>query len=160
MQASMSAYDFFKDFSSPVATISAAAVAAVVTYYFNKRQTMIASAQAEIAASRRDVARDRLKFDLFKQRYEVYQAAESLIVIHMKMNSFNDALEKTEELRDLYVKIGEARFFFEQEVCEFLKKLHDTLDAFYAEVTQPRTRGEETITENPRQKKSSGSDAR
>src|SRR5664280_2325345 len=65
-------YAVLKDFAGPLATFSAAVVAIVVTVVFTK-------AQLRIAESQRDIAHDKLKYDLFKYRYEIYEAAKALI---------------------------------------------------------------------------------
>jgi hypothetical protein len=65
-------YELIKDFTSPVVTLSAAIVAGLITITF-------ARIQANIAESQRDIALDRLKFDLFQRRYDIYEAAKQLI---------------------------------------------------------------------------------
>jgi hypothetical protein len=64
-------YDALKDFAGPVATTIAAITAIVVTHRFNKRQI-------EISRAQRDIALDKLKFDLFELRYGIYLAAKEL----------------------------------------------------------------------------------
>jgi hypothetical protein len=49
-------YQFAKDFASPIATFIATMTAAAITFTFVR-------VQARIAASRRDIALDKLKFD-------------------------------------------------------------------------------------------------
>jgi hypothetical protein len=61
-----------KDFAGPVATTIAAITEIVVTHRFNKRQI-------EISRAQRDIALDKLKFDLFELRYGIYLAAKELI---------------------------------------------------------------------------------
>jgi hypothetical protein len=56
-------YQFFKDFAGPMVTLLAAGAAGFITYTF-------ARIQARIAQSQRDIALDKLKFDLFEKRYE------------------------------------------------------------------------------------------
>ncbi len=108
-------YELFRDFASPIATIIAASVAGGITYAFAKRQ-------AGIAASQRDIALDKLKFDLFDARYEIYEAAKSLIE-HV---SFVTELEKTDttKIRALYVKLDEARFYFPPDIRAILDEIH------------------------------------
>src|SRR5262245_25224390 len=65
-------YDLLKDFAMPVAAIFAAVVAAGIAAIFGLVQMRIANSQ-------RDLARDRLKFDLHQKRYEIYDAAKSLL---------------------------------------------------------------------------------
>lgn len=131
----MTAYSFFKDFSAPLATVFAATVAAIVTFYFNKRQTEIAKSQMGIAASQRDIATDKLKVDLFKERYGIYEAAKLLISIIANLRDFDDVGRRNNEIRDLYVKLEEARFFFDPDICAFLEKLHSNAESFLTELS-------------------------
>lgn len=105
---------FLKSFAGPLATIIAATAAVIVTVIFNLRQTAIAKAQ-------KDIALDRLKYDLFQQRYEVYSAAKSLIEHVIHQHDF----EKTDgaHIRELRVTLDEARFFFGPEVRAFISKI-------------------------------------
>ena len=65
-------YQFARDFASPVVTVIAAVIAGCITYIF-------ARVQADIAKSQRDIALDKLKFDLFRNRYEIYNSAKELL---------------------------------------------------------------------------------
>jgi hypothetical protein len=67
-----STYDLLKDFAGPVAAIVGAFAASIVAF-------SLGQAQWRIAASQRDIALDKLKFDLFHRRYEVYQAAKGIL---------------------------------------------------------------------------------
>ena len=51
-------YDVLKDFASPVITLITALIAGFITFTFNRNQ-------AQLARSQRDIALDKLKFDLF-----------------------------------------------------------------------------------------------
>ncbi len=57
-------YQLAKDFAGPAATCVAAVAATFVTWKIN-------AAQRDIAQSQRDIAFDRLKFDLFEKRYDL-----------------------------------------------------------------------------------------
>jgi hypothetical protein len=69
-------YQCFKDFAGPIATIVAAITAVCVTGYFAWRQTQIAKEQA-------DVAKQKLRQDVFERQYErryrVFVAARKLL---------------------------------------------------------------------------------
>lgn len=112
-------YDVLKDFAGPVATTVAAITAIVVTYRFNKRQIAISLAQ-------RDIAVDKLKFDLFELRYAIYENAKELIE-HV---SNSGELKKIDHahVRSLYVKLDEARFFFDQTTIRFLQEIVETAE--------------------------------
>ncbi|MDH7796448.1 MULTISPECIES: hypothetical protein [unclassified Beijerinckia] len=57
--------DLFKDFAGPVATVTAASVAAKITYTFSKAQRDIAQRQVEINT-------EKFRHDLFEDRFNVY----------------------------------------------------------------------------------------
>ncbi len=65
-------YDVIKDFAAPVVTLIAAVIAGLITLTFSRAQT-------RVSRSQRDIALDRLKFDLFEKRYAIYDAAKSLL---------------------------------------------------------------------------------
>lgn len=116
----MTAWEFAKDFAGPIATIIAAAAALAVTASFNRRQTAIASAQKDIAAAQRDIAADRLKADLFEKRYEIFLAAKALLTCTITYGHEKLAAEK---IRELKVKIDEARFFFPSDIQVLAQKI-------------------------------------
>ncbi len=96
-----SVYQITKDFASPVATIIAAAAATYITQRLGRMQLTIAQSQ-------RDIAFDRLKYDLFEQRYTIYTTAKKLIeTICGNEQGINDR-----KVRNMRTKIDEARFFF------------------------------------------------
>ena len=110
----MDLYSAAKDFASPVATVVAASAALLVTFYFNKRQ-------AEISTAQRDISLDKLKFDAFEKRYEVYSQAKDLMYFVLQQNDF-EALDY-EEFKKLRAKLQEARFFFGPTVRSFLGEI-------------------------------------
>jgi hypothetical protein len=112
-------YGLLKDFAGPVATTIAAITAIVVTQRFNKRQLEVSKAQ-------RDIALDKLKFDLFELRYGIYLAAKELIEYvstHHKLNEVD-----SNHVRSLYVKLDEARFFFDKETIGFMQEITQTAE--------------------------------
>jgi hypothetical protein len=114
-------YGFFKDFAAPIATIFAAAVAAGITYFFNRAQTRLAETQA-------DVAVENLKLNLFEKRYALYASAKQLVEYLALQNEF-EKIDRT-KIRTLYVILDEARFFLPDTVRNFLAELHQTSEAF------------------------------
>src|SRR3982074_116545 len=115
-------YDFFKDFAGPIATAIAAATAAWITFRFNSRQTRIAESQTEIAL-------DKLKVDVHKERYEIFCAAKSLVETIGAQHDLERINPAT--IRAFYVKIDEARFFFESDIRKFLDDLHDQCEKVF-----------------------------
>lgn len=97
---------FFAKYAGPVATIIAAFTAAGITIYFGFWQARIAEVQKAIA-------RDKLKHDLFAERYAIYQAAKSLLKSAMKHDY--ERLP-SQEIVELKVKLDEARFFFPKDI--------------------------------------------
>ena len=62
-------YTATRDFAGPVTTLVAAIAATWITISFGRRQ-------ASIAQSQRDIALDKLKFELFETRYGIYLKAK------------------------------------------------------------------------------------
>src|SRR6266446_1805729 len=106
----MEVLELAKAFAGPVATVIAAIAAVSVTYHFGKHQVRIAEAQAATAKSQRDIAYDRLKYDLFEKRYEIYLAAKKLIEYTSQFRKRGDMFNPS--VMELKVKLIEARFFF------------------------------------------------
>jgi hypothetical protein len=117
----VSTYQILKDFAGPVAAIIGATVAGTITFIF-------ARAQTRIAASQRDIALDKLKFDLFQKRYEIYEATKSLLE-HM---AFVIDLETSNpaRMRSLYVTLDEARFYFPPDITRLLDDIHASCERF------------------------------
>jgi len=114
-----------KAFAGPIATVLAAAAAVFVTWRLGKEQVRIAQSQAEtaraqgeIAKSQRDIAFDKLKHDLFRQRYEIYTAAKE--IMERIIWTGTDRPIDDNELLNMRIKLDEGRFFFpEKEVRLF-----------------------------------------
>jgi hypothetical protein len=68
-------HDFFKEFGTVIAAIFAATVAAWISVRLGRNQAAIAQSQA-------DIARDKLKFDLFEMRYNIYAKVKELIEVN------------------------------------------------------------------------------
>jgi hypothetical protein len=113
-------YCVAKDFAGPFATVLAASAALCVTFYFNKRQHELSSAQ-------RDIALDKLKFDAFEKRYEVYSQAKALMYFALQQNDF-EAVDHR-QLKELRAKIEEARFFFGPSVRAFLSEIDQEVES-------------------------------
>jgi hypothetical protein len=112
-------YNALKDFAGPIATTIAAITAIVVTQRFNKRQI-------EISRAQRDIALDKLKFDLFELRYGIYLAAKELI--EYASNSGDLSKVDSNHVRSLCVKLDEARFFFDKETIKFIQEIVETAE--------------------------------
>ena len=93
-----------------MATIIASVTAATITYKFGKAQQRIAGEQARTAAAQKDIAYDKLKWDLFGKRYEIYSTAGELID-HINSTTF-DRPPGGPKIIAMMRKLDEARFFF------------------------------------------------
>lgn len=120
-------YEILKDFAAPVVTLIAASIAGTITFVF-------ALIQARIAKSQRDIAIDKLKFDLFQKRYEIYIAAKQLVE---KVSLVSD-LKKSDPMaiRCLYVTIDEARFYFPPDIRQLLADLQAICERFFTHLAQ------------------------
>src|ERR1700730_10943358 len=112
----MTLYDVLKDFATPVVTLIAAGAATSITFVINR-------SLVRIAQSQRDIAFDRLKFDLHKKRYEIYEAAKTLLE-HV---AFVHDLKQSDpaKVRALYIRLDEARFYFPADIQTSLVEIHD-----------------------------------
>lgn len=115
----MTFYEFAKDFAGPIATVCAAAAAVFVTVRFNQKQTQISETQKNIAL-------DKLKWDSHAERYKIYSQAMELISYVSLQHDF-EKIDST-KIRDLRVKIDEARFFFGPSIRAFLYEIDRTAE--------------------------------
>jgi hypothetical protein len=140
MEEEMDWYTIAKDFAGPLATIIAAITVARITWVFQSRQAAaaeqqikIADAQRETAEGQWDIAYDRLKYDTFKQRYEIYEAAKKVIEAIFNQSPVNEA---DPEIKRLRLKLDEARFYFPSDtraLCENIEQhVHAVLVASHA----------------------------
>jgi len=120
-------YDVLKDFASPVVTLIAAFTAGFITITF-------ARTQAQIAQSQRDIALDKLKFDLFKRRYATYQSCKTLL----EYVPFITDIEKSDpsKLRSLYVSLDESRFYFTPDIYAHLVYIFPRCETFLQHIAQ------------------------
>jgi hypothetical protein len=120
-------YEFAKDFASPIVTFIAAGIAGYITFTF-------ARIQAGIATSQRDIALDKLKFDLFHNRYEIYENVKKLI----EYVFFVVDTEKIDfvKIRSFYVKMDEARFYFPSDICTVLDGLKKRCEMFFQHLAE------------------------
>jgi hypothetical protein len=117
-----STYEVLKDFAGPAAAVVGAIVASVITFIFGR-------AQKRIAESQRDIALDKLKFDLLERRYAIYQATKQLLE-HIALVRDLDSSEPG-KVRSLYITLDEARFYFPPDVCGLLSQIHDASERFF-----------------------------
>jgi hypothetical protein len=122
-------YEILKDFAGPVATIIASVTAALITWYFASRQAQIATQQADISKQQADTALDQLRHNLFERRYQIYNTAKDLIKYLVNELSRGDEHPLMQAVQ-YYAKLEEARFFFPDDICEWLKLLRRECDKY------------------------------
>lgn len=119
-------YQLLKDFAGPVATVIAAATAAV----FIRRQAKTADRQARTAL-------DQLRYNLFERRYAIYLDVQAMITLLI-----NEASRENFDARRLaphYLVLDEAHFFFSDHVCGWLAELRkECEDLTSAQAVGPR----------------------
>jgi hypothetical protein len=106
-------YDFLKDFAGPAVTMFAAFVAASITGIF-------AYAQYRIAATQKNIALDKLKFDVFEHRYRIYGAAKELCEL---LTNTECKAPDSHRMHALFVTLDEARFYFDPSIIKVLENL-------------------------------------
>ena len=72
---------------------------------------------------------------MFKERYAIYFAAKKLIEVVTHLRDAEDVARRTTEIRNLYVELDEARFFFNATVRAFLNKLHADTELFLTDLS-------------------------
>lgn len=106
-------YQIFKDFAGPIATIIAALAAAGVTTYFAWHQKNIAKEQA-------DIAREKLRHDLYERRYRVFDATRKLLCEVAVHRSPSD-----DDLRAFIIGTGDAVFLFNDDLSGQLLEIRN-----------------------------------
>jgi hypothetical protein len=118
-----STYQLFKDFAQPIATTIGAITVAGITTYFARIQARIAKNQVGIARFQSELAHDRLRFDLFNKRYEIYDAVKILLKTIFD-HDWTPNSDRT-KVYDLMRIIDEAIFFFsDDEAAVFAQISH------------------------------------
>jgi hypothetical protein len=121
-------YDVIKDFAAPIVAFIAAIIAGLITLTLSRAQT-------HIARSQRDIALDRLKFDLFEKRYTIYAAAKSLVT-YIAANASEHGKYNFDTVRSFYVTLEEARFYFPREQRAVFKHLHEAAETYFNHLAQ------------------------
>jgi hypothetical protein len=106
-------YQIFKDFAGPVATTIAAVAAVSVTTYFAWHQKKVAKEQA-------DIAREKLRHDLYERRYRVFDAARKLlyeIAVHR--------IASEDDLRAFVMGTDDAVFLFDDDLSGQLVEIRN-----------------------------------
>lgn len=105
--------DFFKSFAAPIATITASIVAGTIAVYFALHQKNIAFQQKEIA-------KEKLRLDLFDRRYKIY---ESIFNYYGALIGWSGTDEQQVVSTNFFRATKEANFLFGEEVGIILKRV-------------------------------------
>jgi hypothetical protein len=122
-------YDVLKDFAGPGATMFAALVAATIT-------AMFAFAQFRIAKAQKNIALDKLKGVLFEHRYKIYGTAKVLIEYILAHRHRDVKTVEATTIRQMYVILDEARFYFDDDVKRLLDKLVKLSEQYFDTLTR------------------------
>lgn len=105
-EAWLSFMDFFREIIAPGSTIVLSLA-------------ILAIAWSSSAAYQR-MEQNRLNFDAFDKRFEVYEAARVLID---RIKRHEDVEARMHDLRTLELKIEQARFLFDRPIQDFLREI-------------------------------------
>ena len=115
-------YSTIKDFAAPVATITAAVIAAGITAVF-------AWSHAKTARTQKNIALDRLRYDLFDKSYALYDATKRLILVTLNESPKPniDIIAETVPINNL---LREAPFFLPPVICDFIEATKADCDKY------------------------------
>jgi hypothetical protein len=107
----------FKDFAGPIATIVAALVALSVTAYFAWHQKKIAKEQA-------DIAKEKLRLDLYDRRFEIFS---SIFDFHTAVILWEGSPEQQKARQRFFRAYQASGFLFKKEsgIEDLLKKVQE-----------------------------------
>src|SRR4051794_37224242 len=112
--------------AGPAATVIAAAAAVFVTWRIGNGQLRIAQQQAATARQQADTALDQLRYNLFGKRYAICNTAQEMIRFLVGEASKPPTPEGAFQIAQYFKALEEARFFFPDGVCQWLRVLrHD-----------------------------------
>jgi hypothetical protein len=121
-QSVAAAYEFFKDFAGPVATIIASSAALFVTAKFGFSQVGIAREQAQVAKANSRSAQQKLILDLFDKRWGIVTELREAIAEVLTTGRVSEHAQ-----RQFRLAADRAAFLFGSEVTTYLAKLQDSL---------------------------------
>jgi hypothetical protein len=107
--------------ANALAIIIASATAATVAWRLGRLQATLAKRQT-------DIAREKLKLDLFDRRYAKFLEAKDLLKYMANLGDWN-AVDQT-RIITWYISLEEAKFFFDHDVQAFLTDLTDHVEVF------------------------------
>lgn len=107
--------DLLRNFAGPGATIIAASVAGTIAVIFSK-------AQRDIAFQQKEIAKEKLRLDLFDKRYKIYA---NLFEYYNAILSWSGTDEDQAISRRFFLSTKEANFLFGSEVQTILKEILD-----------------------------------
>jgi hypothetical protein len=102
----LSSVDFFREIIAPGSTLVLSLAALAIAWSFS--------------AAHRRMIEAGLNFAAFDKRFEIYEAARTLID---RIKRHDDAEARANELRELGVRIEQARFFLDRPTQDFLREI-------------------------------------
>jgi hypothetical protein len=87
--------------------------------------------------AQRAIERDKLKLQVLPKQREIYEAARQLIEHALSTRDFQKL--DISKIREMNVKIDEARFYFSADTREFLSTITKTCEAFFQHLGERHT---------------------
>lgn len=112
-------YEFFHDFASPIATFVAAAVAAGITFYFNRSQKRITQDQANTAQLQARLAAVRLQHELYDRRFAIFHNSREFLSKIMLNGQVKDA----EQIQKFALGTADAVFLLDDDLTDYLETI-------------------------------------
>lgn len=109
------AVEFFKSFAGPFATITASVVAGSIAIYF-------AAHQKNISFQQKEIAKEKLRLDLFDRRYKVY---ESIFDYYNALVGWTGTEEQEAANKRFFRAYQESKFLFGKDVEDIFKKVFE-----------------------------------
>lgn len=107
-----------KDLAGPVATVIAAAAAALVAYRLGQSQISVAKTQAEIAERSWQTSNERIVLELFERRLAIYEGIRTVIGEVTRSGRAPD-----ETFFQYLTAIDRAPYYFGSEVQDYLETI-------------------------------------
>jgi hypothetical protein len=116
--------------ANALAIIIASATAATVAWRLGRFQATLVKKQT-------DIAREKLKLDLFDRRYAKYLEAKDLLKYMANVGN-RETVDQT-RIITWYISLEEAKFFFDHDVQSFLTDLTDHVEVFLTQLAAAKT---------------------
>lgn len=121
----------FGDFITVFASIASLSASGLVAYFGYQ----ISKAQKEIANSQKNIAKEKLKLDLFDRRYKIYNVFKDALIsfYHTKEEPLQKRLDAIDEIRNHF---NESQFLLDQNSFNKLNKIFFNIVSLYTKIDQ------------------------